>query len=173
MKFKQAFTLFEILISLVLVTIVYLFAINSFNISSQKEEQTTLTNFKEYLLKQNYENEISIKCTDSLKCLIFVDGVRQEQILSNIFRTKPEVYSFEKEYRRLEFPRLELENLESYEIVFDFTCKNKFECDEYILDLGSKGVILTNLENKPIEFEYFSDVRDYFEKKIEEVQDAL
>lgn len=170
---KRSFTLFEILISITLVLIIYSIAINKFDLNANKNEQINLQNMKKTLLNYEYEQNIAFKCTQDDGCFLFIDGVKQEQNFKSIFSQTPTVYTYEKDFKTIEFPRLELEDLESYDIVFDFTCYSDFECSEYILEVDSKGYIISNLQREIQVFAYFSDIKEYWQEMIDEVNDAI
>lgn len=172
---KKSFTLFELIISILLISIVYIFAINSFpKFVENKNTDTSIENLKEDLFSFEFEDTVSIKCIeDDLQCFVFLDDVIQKQKLNAFFDTNPTVYEYNNKLNIVEFEPLELEQLQSYNIVFEFTCKKNGKCDEYIIETDNKVYIFSNLNNKVDTIKYISDIDQYFDKKIQEVKDAF
>jgi hypothetical protein len=171
---KKAFTLFEIVISIILVSIVYMFAINSFKKQDIVSDSITLNNLKQKLLQSDFEESILIKCIeDDFTCFIYLDEQIQEKRTNPIFESKPTVYSYDRDYERVEFKRLELENLDSYDIVFEYECKKNKKCSELIVETDKDVYIYNALDRNPTKIDYINDVRDYFDEKINEVRDAF
>jgi prepilin-type N-terminal cleavage/methylation domain-containing protein len=172
---RRSFTLIELVIAIILVSIVYTFAINSFKKPHVvgNVENLTLNNLKDQLLKVDFNSTIEMQCNTELDCFILIDNVVQEEKISHLLPSVPQVYSYKKEYSRIDFPILELENMEYYNIVFKFKCTKDQKCSEYIVDFDDSVYIYNNLKRKPTVLRYMSDVDDYFTEQIKEVQDAI
>lgn len=175
MTFKKSFTLFEIIIVIILISVLYTFAIGSFTSKSKKNLHTiTLMNLKTELLKFEYEKTIEIQCVeDDLSCFVFSDGVKQDDKISNLFHEQPIVYKYNQNQDKIEYTPLELEEMERYNIVFKYSCDNYGKCSEFIVEDGDDIYIFNDIKLKPIKYKYLGDIDDYFNKKIEEVKDAL
>jgi hypothetical protein len=172
---KKAFTLFEIMIVIILISTIYIFAINSFtkNNDLQKDE-VTLLNLKKTLLSQEFEEKITIKCIENdFSCFVFIDGTLQEDVLKPIFKEQPIVYDYTPELEKLEFIDLELEQLQRYSIVFEYSCKKDQRCSEMIVETETKTYIFNDMYKKPEVIEYINDIDEYFDAKIREVKDAF
>ncbi|MEA3513313.1 MAG: prepilin-type N-terminal cleavage/methylation domain-containing protein [Campylobacterota bacterium] len=175
---QKAFTLFEIIITIILISIFYLFAINSFSNSSKIDgDVITLNNLKQELLKVDFEEEINIQCNNQdLSCLVFVDGVLDEDEegkIENLFLKEPIVYKYNKNLEDIEFQDLELEQLERQNIVFKYSCKKNRKCDEMIVQTEDKVYVFNDIHNKPITLNYIDEVSDFFDDKIGEIKDAF
>lgn len=172
---KKAFTLFEIVIVVILISVFYLFAISSFsNNSTLTQQKVQLLNLKEELLKKGFEEKITIKCiADEYSCFVFIDGEKQDEMLDPLFEKKPIIYKYEKNPESIEFSDYEAEQLDRYEIVFEFSCKKNKKCDEYIIETENMVYAIHNLALKPHTFEYMNDINEMFEAKIREVRDAF
>lgn len=171
---KNSFTLFEIIISIILISIVYFFALNNFSAKKyDKKQNKTILNLKENLFKYSFNNNIKIKCTQEIGCFVFIDGELQEEKIDKLFDSKPTVYEYNNKLKRIEFLDLELEQLQRYEIVFEYTCFSNKKCDELIVETDSLVYIFNSFQKKPTTIKYINDIDDYFESKINEVKDAL
>lgn len=175
-KKRGAFTLFEIMIVIIITIVLYSFAINSFTKKSNSlDSKVTLLNLKKILLKYDFDNIITIQCrSEDLNCMVFVDGTLQKDIkISNLFNDIPTIYKYNKELDKIEYPDLNLEDMGSYQIVFKYSCRADRKCDEFIVEDTNKIYIFNDINMKPIVYNYISDVDDYFDSKIEEVKDAF
>jgi prepilin-type N-terminal cleavage/methylation domain-containing protein len=172
---KKGFTLVEIIIVIILISILYLFAINKFdNISTIKSTKVSLNNLKETLLSYNFDSKIEIKCiNDDLSCMMFIDDQIQDIKIESLFESMPSVYTYNKNPDRIEFLDLDLEQLQRYTIIFEYSCTSDQRCSEIIVETNEKTYIFNNMNRYPVSVEYFNDINDYFEKKITEVKDAF
>jgi prepilin-type N-terminal cleavage/methylation domain-containing protein len=172
---QKAFTLFEIIIVIILISIFYLLVINNFHKRDISEkQQITLLNLKENLLKFDYDKSIKIQCiNDSFDCLLFIDGILQEQKIKSLFTQEPIVYKYNKDLDKIEFADLELESLDRYEIVFEYGCNINGKCNEYIVETPKQIFVYNDIFTKPIVLSYLSDIEQYFTNKIIEVKDAF
>jgi hypothetical protein len=172
---QKSFTLFEIIIALILVSIFYYFAIHSFSSGvNVKEEKVSLLNLKKQLFKLGFSQEITIKCiNEKFNCFVYLDGELQDDMLDPLFVDTPKIYEYNQNAERVEFMDLELEQLERYEIVFEFTCKKNKKCDELIVETEDLVYLFHNFSLKPYTLEYMGDIDEFFEKRIREVQDAI
>jgi len=169
---KKAFTLFELIISIILVGIVYLFVFNNLNLSKPTSTKFKLVELKEKLLEYDFEKSINIKCSEEKGCFLFIDGKLHKQNIK-LFDTTPVVYRYSTTKEIVEFPTLKLNNIDSYRIVFDYRCNRYKKCDEYIVELEDSIYIFKNLAPKAKKFNSWSDVDDWFSLRQDEVKDAF
>ncbi len=162
------------MIVIILIGIAYVFAINSFEKTIKIKDKVTLLNLKQILLKQEYEDKITIKCIDDdYSCFVFIDGQPQEDKLNPLFEERPTVYEYSKDLERIEFIDLELEQLQRYNIVFEYSCKKNKRCSEMIVETNTQTYIFNDMNKNPEAIEYIKDIDEYFEAKIREVKDAF
>ncbi len=170
----KGFTLFEIIISLILISILYLFAINKFNLTSKDINKLNLSNLKEELISYGYDSSISIKCIKKdYSCFVFIDGELQENKITGLFFKEPIVYKYNERLEQIEYEPLELEKLEREDIIFEYSCNEEKKCTELIAFVGDNGYIFNDIYLKPIKVRSIGEVEDYFLDKIEEVKDAF
>lgn len=175
MKNIKAFTFFEIIISIILVSILYGFAMNSFHTSSDKKQiDTTLINLKKELLSYEYENSIKIYCDkEDLGCFVFVDGVELEEKMPSLFQEEPTVYKYNENLELIDFEPLELDRIESYSIIFEYGCDKYRKCTETIVFERDGGYIFNDIYTQPILVQDTSEIMNYFQDKVQEVKDAF
>ena len=149
--------------------------LTNFNIKQKKLDTITLTNIKQTLLKFEFEESIVLKCIDDEKidCFVIIDDVIQEEKVTNLFKYKPDVYEYSKELKDLDFKYLELENMESYQICFEFSIDKYRNSSQLIVDTFEDVFIYDGISKKPTKIKYINDVDSYFEDKIKEVKDAF
>ncbi len=172
---KQAFTLFELIIVIILVGIIYYLAISNFNPQTQKEDTITLTNLKQTLSSIEFEDTISLKCIDNeeVECFISIDNEVPEEKFTGLFKRCPEVYEYSKEQKLLEFPVVKLENLEQLDICFEYTLYKNGNSSQMFIDTGDEVIIYDNISNKPNTIKYINDMSLYFDDKNNEVKNAF
>lgn len=169
----KGFTLFEILIALLLIGVLYFFSISSLKSANPQNKKITFYNLKETLLAYPFEKNIVIKCIkQDQSCLVFLDDVLQENILEPFLQEIPKVYEYSKNLKQIEFLEFQTEELDRYEIIFELHCKRNGICDEFIIELENKVLLYSNLE-EVISLESIGEIDSYFQKKINEVRDAF
>lgn len=74
-RLRNAFSLMELLIVVMIIGVVYKLALNNFKKIDENLMEVSLKNLKEYLQKLPHEKSVKILCLDKCKeCKIFVDG---------------------------------------------------------------------------------------------------
>lgn len=175
-KKRDGFTLFEIMIVIIITIVLYSFTINSFKKKSNRlDNKVTLLNLKEKLLKYDFDKIITIQCnSEDLSCMLFIDGVIQKDVkISNLFDDIPTIYKYNRDLEKIEYPDLNLEDMQSYQIIFKYSCRADRKCDEFIVEDRNKVYLFNDIYMKPIIYKYISDIDDSFDSKIEEVKDAF
>ena len=181
MNSRKSFTLIEIIIGIILISIIYTIVINSYSSKTKNSTDTiTLENLKEKIQNLGEENSmndsITIKCiADDLSCFVFLDDSLQplEEKIKPFLKQQPTVYNYNKNQEKIEFLDLELEQLQRYEVVFQYSCKKNRKCDEFIVETEDLTYIYNNIKKKPDTIKYINDISEYFDTKIEEVKDAF
>ena len=91
-RVRKAFTLIELIIVIILISISYylIFSNSNFKIENEKNSLSFI-NIKKYLLDNfEFEDELSFVCiNENLVCYIKVDGIINEELkIENFFETK-------------------------------------------------------------------------------------
>ncbi len=149
--------------------------LSNFSIKKNTMDAITLVNLKQTLLKFDFEDKISVKCIDSenIECLVFIDGEKQEEKIDKLFKICPDVYEYSNEEKIIEFDDLELEQLERFEICFEFDIYKNGQSSQLIVDTHNGVFIYDNISKKPHRIKYINDIGLYFDEKINEVKDAF
>ena len=175
---KKAFTLFELMIVVLLVSIMYYFALsNNFIGLNQNVKKTSLENLKSYLLSFEFEKTVAIKCVDDeeFTCLVFVDGeIVKDLVVENLFKDKPDVYEYTSEQNRIEFNDLRFfDTHEDFNVVFEYGINEDMKSEDLVVDTGEAVYVLNSLYLKPLKYKYLHEVLDGFEDRLSEVKDAF
>jgi len=174
---KKSFTLFELLVVVILVFIVYYFVFSS-NLLSQKDtiDKISLNTLKSYLLTFDFEDKIMIKCIEENEyiCYIYKDGqMINDLFIKGLFNDTPRVYEYSNEKKRIEFSYLKLDTFEEFNIIFEYSISSDMQGNDLIIETEDKVYIFNSIYNKPFVFENLYDVKEYLENKISEVKDAF
>ena len=170
---KKSFTLIELIIVVSIISLVYYLTLDNFKLNINISNKISLNNLPIYLKKQEFDNTLSLKCIkDGKKCLLYIDGSIKEQI-NNLFAQKPNVYTYNKDLDLIYFNDIELNELDSYEVCFEYNINKYKKSKDIIVEVGQKVYIYNSLDSNVTTLDYISDVRDYFDKKEQEVRDAF
>ena len=172
---RKGFTLFELIIVIILVSIIYYFTLSNFSIKQSKLDSISLMNLKQVLSEFEFEEKISLHCIDdeNIDCFVLIDGQIQEEKISGLFEKCPDVYEYSKDQKRIEFSDLELEKLESYPICFEYELKSDGHSSQMIVDTTEDVFIYDNISKSPKKIKYINDIGLYFDEKNGEVKDAF
>jgi competence protein ComGC len=172
---KKTFTLFELIIVVILISIVYYISISNINIKQNSVNAITLINLKQTLKNMDFKNKIEIKCIDSkdVECLIFKDDIIQEKKIYGLFKKCPTVYKYSIQQQTIDFEDVELDKLERYSICFEFILNKDGKSSQIIVDTQDNVYIFDNISQFPKTIKYINDIDLYFDKKVNEVKNAF
>lgn len=175
MNQKKSFTLLEIIIVIFIISSVYyLVATNFITINNKQSETPLLLNVKELLKGYQFDEKIELKCVeDNYRCFILADGIVVKELDRKLFKVKPDVYRYDTKLDIIDYGYLELDKLESFPIIFEYSIDKYNKTKDMIVQVEEQIYIFNSIHEKPILKEYLSDVNDYFEDKISEVKDAF
>ncbi len=153
---KRAFTLIELILVVVIMGVVYMFAISSLDqIKAKSQEKLpTLLNLKSFLLAQDFEKEARLVCfEDCGRCSVVLDG-KTVQNIDSFFTSPPKLYRYDA--------TLGMEEIES-DPFFDEDGIQKEVCFSYrIYKDGIGDQVLLEYGNKVYDYSnYFDDVTVY------------
>jgi hypothetical protein len=134
-----------------------------------------MMNIKQTLKKFNFEEKISLKCiyNDDVDCLVLIDGIIQKEKITKLFKECPDVYEYSKDQTMLEFADINLENMETLPVCFEFDLNKDGSSSQLIVDTKDEVYIYDNISSKPKEIKYMNDIALYFDDKNSEVKDAF
>jgi len=170
---KKAFTLVEIILVVFIISLVYYFTISSFKFSSSTKSSTVdLVNIKTYLSK--FGNDVTLVCINNgKKCLVMDNNNNILEEVSNLFKTKPTVYEYNKDLNIIYYKDMELKHLDRYEVCFKYNINKYNKSKDMIVEVDNKFYIFNSIHNQPILVQNTSDIYDYFYKLEQEVKDAF
>lgn len=174
---KKAFTLIELIIVLILISITYflVFSSNNFSIKEQKQN-LNLENLKEFLFKNfKFENELKFFCIDDdLSCYVKIDNSVNENFkVEHFFKEAPVVYEYYKDETRLEYSKEKVTD-HTYNVVFEFTINRDYKTNEFILDtLEDRIFVFNSIYEKPFIYENLNEAFETFRTNEIEVRDAF
>ena len=163
-KVQKAFTLFELLIVIVIIGIVYSVFVQNIDLLSRKDS-VKFEYLKKYLKKYHEKNEVSLICLDECqKCNIYIDDNKTE-IEINLFKSEPKTYFLSRDdiLDDFQFGRINSDDdFVSKDICFQFDIFENGSSSEYIVEYDKKYYIF---------FPYFRDVE--IMNNIDEAKDFL
>ena len=171
-KNKKGFTLFELIIVIILFSITIGFISINTNLLTATDKQNTFLTIKQILLNYAYEKSISLKCTLDEDCFLFIDDELDEKKISFEISDDIEVYEYNDRYEEIQFKDVEPKELESYNVVFELTLNKDKKHKDMIVRNDNKIYVFNNIYKTPLVFDSLSDVSDYFDKLKEEVKDS-
>ncbi len=149
--------------------------LSNFSIKQNKLNKITLSNLKQTLSKFDFNDKATIKCIDdkNIDCLVILDGMIQDERITNLFRNCPDVYEYSAKQKRLYFDDIKLKDYQALAICFEFILNKSGHSSQIIVDTNDKVFIYDNISKKPKTIKYINDINLYFNDKIDEVKNAF
>lgn len=169
---KKAFTLIELAIVIVLVSVVYILGFSNLSFFA-KQKEIKLQNLKSYLQKQDFSKNLNLVCLDedSELCLIYEDDVLTKQI-KNPFGKIYSVYTLDNERKRVDFRDIKLK--ESFKrVVLNIYFDKQGKQSNYIIETQEEVFISNSLKEQFLKYDSIGDYLDKAQKNISEVRDAF
>lgn len=163
---KKSFTIIEIIVVMVLIGLIYFFALNYLNFDSKKMDiKVSLASLPSYLIENfTYEKKIKLICVkEGKECFVLVDGKKNETVLTELFSEKPEVYSYFTSLERIVYKDIFLDDT-NYRVCFEFEINPFLQVNDLIVDtLDAKVYLFKSIFKKP---ELFSSVDEVIDNLI-------
>ncbi len=176
-RVKKSFTLIELIIVILIISITYLLVFSNSNFMIKKQNnKLLLSDIKEHMKNNiDFKNEVSFVCLDdSFDCYFKIDGnINNDSKTANVFSIKPEVYEYYKNERRVDFDSIYIDDI-NYDVVFELKMTDDFKVKELIVDtLEDKVYVFNNLYTKAKIYNSLNNVFELFNSNEIEVKDAL
>lgn len=176
-RVKSSFTLIELIIVILIISITYLLIFSNVNFNTKnKEEKVTLYNLEDFLLKNfEFEKSLSFVCIEEkFTCFVKVDDKLQKDFkIEKFFKQKPDVYEYNKDEKKLEFKELRVDNF-NYEVIFELKINSDYKINEFIIDtLDNEVFVFNSIFTKPKIYKTLRDSYEVFEVNKTEVKDAF
>jgi hypothetical protein len=176
-RVKKSFTLIELIIVIILISISYYLVFSSSNFKLNNDyKKISFPKIKEYLMKNfEFENKISLVCIDeNLVCYIKIDDkINPELKIENLFKTKPDVYEYTKEQELVSFNSIDINNI-TQDVFFKFEINSDYKSKDVIVDtLEEKIYLFNSLFKEAKVFNSLDELFETFNLNKVEVQDAF
>lgn len=175
--FKKAFSLFELLISILLIGLIFgLYLSNSKKIPDKNEKNIKLETLKSDLLKNfTFEKNLRLICIENnLSCFVLIDDeITKEHLVENVFTEVPDVYKYNINLEIQDYNYIEFNNSNVEKIIFEFTINSDFKIKELVLYYQNKYFIYNaiNLNATIVKNKY--EILTIFQNNLLEVQNAF
>ena len=136
---KGSFTLFELLVVILIISIIYALFVERFAAQKGVGQQSGLL-LDELLEGFDFNESLSLRCIENCKkCYIFVDGKRVKEVDSP-FETEPKVYDFDIHglLSQLHFTPVFDENGNPQEVCFAYYRYPNGSASSYIVEYGEE-----------------------------------
>lgn len=176
-RVKQAFTLIELMIVIILISVSYylVFSNSNFKISNDSKNISIL-NIKKYLLENfEFEDELSFVCiNEKLTCYVKIDGIIDEKLkIENLFENKPDIYKYQKEEQIIDYETIDINNI-SQDVIFELKINSDYKTNDLIVDTLNGKVYLFNSIFQDVKmYNSLQEVFETFNTNQLEVQDAF
>ncbi len=175
-KVDKAFTLIELIIVILLISLVYFLAFSSFDLKQNQKKDLEIADLKNYLLSNfSYEKSLKLVCLDYefFPCYIFIDGKRNEEIkIENLFVQEPKVYMYTKDLKDFYLNEVKIENI-TYQTVFEIEFNEDYKHKDIVLEYDDKVYFFNSISNIIKVYKNTNEILDEFYDKSIEVKDAL
>lgn len=163
---SKGFTLFELLIVIILIGLIYGLFVSSLHNKEIKSDAISLLSMKKTLSQQTFKNKSEIICLEPCKeCFIYNDNEKSEVKPFSLFKTPPKVYKKDY-YGRLEqrefLPLFTKEDLQQ-DICFRFSLFNNGSSSHYIVEADEKFYVFPAYMNDINETATLSDAEKLFD----------
>jgi hypothetical protein len=139
-------------------------------------EKLTLLNLKEYLLNNfEFEKELSFLCIeDDFSCYIKKDGILDKEFkVTNFFKTKPDIYKYNSNEKKVEFEELRVDNA-NHDVIFELKISSDYKTNEFMADtLNSEIFVFNSIFTKPKIYKSLNESFEVFNINKTEVKDAF
>ena len=164
---KKAFTLFELIVVVILIGIIYGVFVDKLATKPHEKNDVTLTTAKEFLEKFAFKKSARIVCTKECKaCYVYVDDTKVETSFE-LFKSEPIVYTLDDTGRQKEvtfIPRFDKEG-KIEETCFEYKIFKNGGADTYIVSHEDTFYVFKTLEKKPTLFTSMNEAVEYFDHK--------
>jgi hypothetical protein len=173
-RVRGAFTLFELLLVLLLIVISYGLFAQNFSLKSMEEEPVKMEKLNLYLAKMGGDkNLVSLRCIDNCnKCRLLING-EDTNATVNIFEQNSGVNAYYYDGKRLEkriFDDYYITEYKSEKVCFRMDIYPNGSSDELILEYKRKVYLFENYMEEGRIFDSIASAQDFLEKYQFEVR---
>lgn len=173
---KMAFSLFELIVVILIISIVYFFTLSNISLNSfNQNNNLTITNLKQFLTQNHtLEDNLIFFCEkDSNECAL----VRNKQLIKTfekkeLFEQSPIAYKYNR-FERINYADIHLSDGTIRKIDFKIEFDNNHQHNEFIVSANDKHYLFTNLFSKPLIYKSMKDYYDNYKKNKRDVINAF
>ncbi|MDR1555176.1 MAG: hypothetical protein LBS39_04020 [Campylobacteraceae bacterium] len=167
-RVRGAFTLFELLLVLLLIVILYGLFAQNFSLKSIEEESVKIERLNLYLAKIGGDkNLISLRCIDNCnECRLLVNGKDTNSTL-NIFEQNSAINAYYYNGKRLdkvEFDDYYINEYKREKVCFRLDVYPNGSSDKLVLEYKRKAYLFENYMQEGQVFESVANAQDFLEK---------
>jgi prepilin-type N-terminal cleavage/methylation domain-containing protein len=166
---KKAFTLFEIMIVLIIISVVYGVVFSTISKSKNQTIKVKPTMIKHYMLNQEFENSIEVICLKkglkanlSPSCILYADNKAIKKSFKSPFGIDSEVYIYkENRLEQIDFNDIEIDD-KMQEVSFKLKITKSQNNQELIIKYEDDKILYIHPYFSTTKvFENLSDVEEY------------
>ncbi|MDR2790122.1 MAG: hypothetical protein LBB59_04030 [Campylobacteraceae bacterium] len=168
-RIRGAFTLFELLLVLLLIVISYGLFAQNFSISSPENESVKIDKLNLYLAKiGGGKNRISLRCIDNCnECRVLVNGEDKNMTL-DIFEKGSTVnayYHYGRRVEKAEFDDYHVNEYKKEKVCFRMDIYPNGSSDKLVLEYKNRAYLFENYLEEGRVFGSVADAQEFLEKQ--------
>lgn len=163
---KRGFTLFELMIVIVIIGVVYGLLVRNFTINQPDKEVLTLKNLPAFMREKfkNEDKKVELLCMDDCSiCKFIVDSSESNQSVELFEQySSPEVYTLVNEnLKKIEFGDI-FEDYKTQKVCFKYTLYPNKSSDRFVLVYKDNIFMYDNFYEKTKEFQTLIDAQGFW-----------
>lgn len=172
---KKAFTLFELIIVMTIIGVIYTLLIQNFTFNDDIEDTVSIKTIPDFLRKKYGQNQSTVKlrCLDECStCKIFEDD-KEEDLSIELFEKRANVNAYtliKNELVQIEFRDYFIDEYDSKKVCFEYTLYPNGSSDKIILEYKDKVYLFDNYKKKTKVFDRVNDASDFWIQRKNIVQ---
>ena len=165
-KERNSFTLFELILVIVIIGIVYVLFIQNID-KLQRTDSVGIEQLSEHLKKFQDKNEVSLICIDECKkCEVYVDENATKKYLE-LFKEEVISYEVDKDGQLEKIKYLPIyDERDEIEVCFKFTLFKNGSVSETILEYNEDIYYFPTYFGKMQKFETMDGLKEYFQERL-------
>ena len=159
---NRAFTLFELIIVVILIGLIYGVFVNKLSTRSTQKSEISLKEVREFLNDFAFKQSVQIVCeNDSQECSIYIDDKKTEQTIK-LFKSKPVVYTLDETGRPkiIKFSPVFEKEGKIKDVFFKFKIFKNGSGDSYIVESEDIFYVFKAIEKKPYVLTRFDEATE-------------
>lgn len=176
-KSKKAFTLFELILVMSIIGVMYAILIQNFTLNNETDEKITIETIPNFLRKNFGENKSHVKfrCLDEcFTCKVF-ENEKETSVGVELFEKRADLAAYTlrgDELEKIEFGEYFIDEYESEEICFEYSLYPNGSTDKMVLEYKDKFYLFDNFKEKTKVFERLDEAGDFWIQEKEIVKEG-